>query len=300
MNDENENGKQRFDESEYYLSRDLRKAADSLGLAEVRYLVDAYYTMQKQRIRAAHQARTIGSAGEPHAVVRWFFDRSEKLEKQVQAALDHFSKSNEDGRWLRSHYGVGPVIAAGLLAHLAFEIIDHESSCTHAKRLKGGCDCTRTKRIPTVGKWWRFAGLDIPENYDWSKGKRRPWNARLKTLCWKLGESFKKFHNREDCLYGRIYRERKEFEVERNERGGNAEKAAKTLAAKKFGDNETRACYEAGKLPPGRLDLRATRYAVKQFLSHYHGWGYERRFGEKPPLPYPIAHLGHTDFDAPC
>jgi len=283
------------DESIYRLGRDLKRAAATLTPNEARYLVDAYYTMQKQRIRAAHQARTSAEDGEPHLVIDWFLDRSRRLEGQVRSALDVYSANDPDGAWLRGVVGIGPVIAAGLLAHLSFEITDHVESCTPAKRAKsrGRCDCTGMKRIQTVGHWWRFAGLD--PTVVWKKSEKRPWNASLKTLCWKAGESFKKNSGREGCFYGRIYRERKQYEVDRNERGGNAACAAATIQAKKIRDPETRATYEAGRLPAGRLDLRATRYAVKLLLSHYHEAGYVRRYGEKPPLPYPIQHLGHVD-----
>ena len=49
-----------------------------------------------------------------------------------------------------------------------------------------------------------------------------------------------------------------------------------------------------GKLPDGRLHLRAQRYAVKLFLAHWHEVAYRNRYDKAPPLPYPIAHLGHA------
>lgn len=255
------------------LSRDLRKAAATLKEREVRYLVDAYYAMQRQRIRADNQIRALGAGAEPHAVIDWLSSNSETLEGQVRAALDHFSKAHALGPWLRQHVGVGPVISAGLLAHLSFTLPSGE-------------------RVRTVSPWWRFAGLD--PTVKWGKGQKRPWNAALKTLCWKLSDSFKKFSFRDDCWYGQRYRERKRYEVERDQRGGNAECARLTLEERTFQDEATKACYESGKLPPGRLDLRAMRWTVKLFLSHYHDYGYEVIFGEKPPAPYPIAFQGHS------
>jgi hypothetical protein len=66
------------------------------------------------------------------------------------------------------------------------------------------------------------------------------------------------------------------------------------LASSKRFTSEQRAHYEAGRLPPGRIDLRATRYATKQFLSDLHAVWWQIETGEKPPKPYPISHLGHT------
>ncbi len=250
------------------LSMDLRRAARTLSEEEARFLVDSYYARQDDRIRAKNQVRASGESGEPHTVITALADQSDTIEQNIKLALDQYSASHDLGIWARSIVGIGPVIAAGLLAHIDIS------------------------KAPTVGHIWRFAGLD--PSVSWNKGQKRPWNAKLKVLCWKAGESFKKFSGRDDCFYGKIYRERKAYEVERNVSGGNAETAAATLEKKKFSDKKTKEIYEAGRLPDGRIDLRATRYAVKLFLAHYHEVGYEQLHGTPPPLPYPIAHLSHA------
>ena len=178
-------------ESVVALSRDLRKAAATLSDLEARYLVDAYYQMQDQRIRADNQLRSMGE--EPHDVLVWYGRQSETLENQVKGALDVYSKHHPVGPWLRSVKGVGPVIAAGLLAHI---------------------DITKA---PTVGHIWRYSGLDPTSK--WGKGEKRPWNASLKVVCWKLGESFVKVSGKEDAYYGHIYRQRKDKESAANEAG---------------------------------------------------------------------------------
>ncbi len=43
-------------------------------------------------------------------------------------------------------------------------------------------------------------------------------------------------------------------------------------------------------------ELERERDAVNLFLSHLHGAWYEQHFQKPPPLPYPIAHLGHVHF----
>lgn len=249
------------------MSRDIAIASIKLSDDEVRYLVDAYYMMQEDRKRAGNQATALIKAGEPNAVISWLAMQSETLEDQIKRALDKYTDAHPVGSWLKSVYGIGPVIAAGLLAHI---------------------DITRA---PTVGHIWRYAGLDPTQK--WEKGKKRPWNASLKTLCWKVGQSFMKFSNRDECVYGKVYRERKQYEIDRNERGDNAE-VAKQLAARVGANTEARKHYESGKLPPAQIDARARRYAVKLFLSHLHAYWYERHFNAPPPLPYPIAILGHA------
>lgn len=256
------------------LSKDLRESAALLTKEQARYLVDLYYTMQEDRIRAAHQVRQADKAGEPAAILTWFGDQTRLMEGDVKKALDVYSRAQTPGAWAQSITGIGPVLAAGLLAHIDIE------------------------RSPTVGHIWSFAGLNPTST--WSKGEKRPWNARLKTLCWKIGESFVKVQNLESDTYGKVYAERKALEIERNLRGDFADQAAASLASKNYGrDTTARASYELGQLPPARIHLRAERYAVKLFLAHYHAVAYESHFGEPPPKPYIIEHGGHTHYIAP-
>lgn len=251
------------------LTKDLAAAARTLSRDEARFLVDAYYAMQENRIRADGQVRALLASGEPHDVLKWLGTQSQVLENQVRRALAHYAESDKLGEWALSVRGIGPVITAGLLAHIDIA------------------------KAPTVGHIWRFAGLDPTST--WDKGHKRPWNAALKTLCWKIGESFVKVSNDDAATYGRIYRERKEYELRRNEAGELKEQAQAMLERKKFGrETQARAHYEAGHLPPAHIHARAKRYAVKLFLAHYHEVGYVLMYNKPPPLPYPIAHLGHT------
>jgi hypothetical protein len=251
------------------LRSDLAEALqDELGREEARYLVDLYYQMQEYRKATANQARAAAEADEPHRAISLILAEVDHLEQEIKRALDHWTDQHHMGRWAKEQYGIGPVISAGLLAHL---------------------DISRAK---TAGAIWRFAGLD--PTAVWKKGQKRPYNASLKTLCWKIGDSFVKFKGREECFYGHLYEERKLIEVERNESGGNAEVAAKTLEERNIKDKATIERYESGRLPDGRIDLRARRWAVKLFLAHWFEEAYREYHGEEPPAPYPIAHLGHA------
>ena len=247
------------------LDADLKRAAATMTVDEARFLVDAYYAAQEGRKRTGNQVNAM--IMEPHAVLGWLNVQSEKLENQIRRALDAYTDAREIGLWAKNIYGIGPVITAGLLAHIDIE------------------------QAPTVGHIWRFAGLDPTTK--WNKGQKRPWNADLKTLCWKVGQSFMKFSGREDCFYGAIYRQRKEYEIARNESGGNAETAANILATRNVG--KTTEMYKhltVGKLPPAQIDARARRYAVKLFLSHFHAvWWYLEK-GELPPKPYILTQAG--------
>ena len=251
------------------LDRDMVEAASALTATEARYLVDSYYAMQGGRIRANNQIRALTTSGEPHESIAWLSTESRVLEESVRRALDAYSAGHPVGKRMRTVVGVGPVISAGLLAHI---------------------DITRA---PTAGAIWRYAGLDPTS--EWKKGEKRPFNAGLKTLCWKLGESFVKVSNKEDSVYGRIYRERKIIEIANNEAGAFADQAKAKLEKFKIGKTtDAYKAYSVGKLPPAHIHARARRVAVKMFLSHLHEVWYEVEIGTTPPVPYVFEHAGHV------
>ena len=251
------------------LTRDMINAEHTLSTGEARFLVDSYYTMQEGRIRAANQIRALANSGEPHDVLRWLATENRVLEECIKLALDLYSGDHPIGKRMRTVIGIGPVIAAGLLAHI---------------------DITRAQ---TAGAIWRYAGLDPTS--EWKKGQKRPFNASLKTLCWKLGESFVKVSGNEKSMYGRLYKERKELEVAKNEAGDFADQAKAKLA--RYNISKTTDAYKAyssGKLPRAHLHARAKRVAVKMFLSHLHEIWYEMETGEKAPVPYIFTFSHHT------
>jgi len=251
------------------LNRDLRKAAATLSDREARYLVDAYYLVQEYRKAADNQVRSMTTDNEPTLLVGWLGDQVRSLEGQIKVALDKYSAHHPGGEWARGIIGVGPVIAAGLLAHIDIH------------------------KAHTVGHIWSFAGLN--PGVTWEKGKKRPWNADLKVLCWKLGESFVKVSGNDDSFYGRMYVERKAQEVARNEAGEFADQAKAKLERFKIGKTtEAYKAYAAGKLPPAHIHARAKRWVVKMFLSHLFKVWYEMEREGEAPVPYAIAHLGHA------
>jgi hypothetical protein len=257
------------------LGRDLREAARALSVKEARFLVDAYYAMQNDRIRAKHQERMLSTANEPHAILSWLGKQREMLEAQVRGTLDIYSAAQIPGQWARANVGIGPVIAAGLLAHIDIA------------------------KAATAGDLWRFAGLDPTAK--WGRQTRRPWNADLKRLCFLIGQSFTKVSGMEGAFYGQLYKQRKAYEIARNERGELADQAAAALETKRFGsDTATRKHYESGRLPPARIQLRAERWTVKLFLSHYHEVLYFFAYSRLPPAPFAFIHLrGHVHYIPP-
>ena len=256
------------------LSRDLRNAATTLGDEEARFLVDYYYTWQDARTNANNVVRAARSnENEPHEIVSWLAGNTRRVENTIKSVLGVYAMGKPAGEWAMSITGIGPVITAGLLAHIDIN------------------------KAPTVGHIWSFAGLN-PEQR-WGKGEKRPWNAKLKTLTWKIGESFVKFKNHPNSTYGKYYDERKAYEIAKNEAGEYSERAAQKLATTNIQKKEFRDIYESGKLPDGHIHSSAKRWVTKLFLAHFHHVLHETVLGTPPPKPYIIDRGNHAHIIAP-
>ena len=250
------------------LSRDVRTLSANLDANSTRLIVDAYYTLQENRMAFAAQSRELQKIESPHELVAFLSYNLQIMEKALKYPLQKFAESSVAGEWAISQYGIGPVLAAGLGAHI---------------------DITKA---PTAGSVWRYAGLDPTQK--WEKGQKRPYNAELKTLCWKIGQSFMKFSGKEQCFYGQLYKQDKARRVAKNEAGDYADFAKEILGTKNFKANQTRAKLESGTLSDAQIDAQARRFAVKIFLSHYHAVAFQAHHGEPAPRPYIIAHGDHV------
>ena len=116
MNDNEQNNNQPLDPITR-LTRDLREAASTLGRDEARLSVDAYYQIQGDPITSANQVRSLSKSEEPHMVVRWLMDQNQTLENQIKRALDRWTDRGP-GSVGKNHTGIGPVLSAGLAAHI--------------------------------------------------------------------------------------------------------------------------------------------------------------------------------------
>jgi hypothetical protein len=253
------------------LHSDLLRAATTLGLKEARHLVNTYYAMEESRNAAGKQVRALSQSDEPHAVLAWLHRQDATVEKQIFRALDTWSDSIPVARWAKS-VGVGPVIAAGLAAHIDMS------------------------RCPTVGQIWRFAGFDPTQ--EWKKGMRCPWNADLKALCLKVGDSIARPGD-DGEFYRRLYLQRQAQEAAANHAGRFAGQAQRKLAHfKSTGNANARTSYSQGQLPPAHVQARAKRWVVKLFLSHYHEVAL-RLSGQAPVKPFGIEVLSGSRYIPP-
>jgi hypothetical protein len=293
------------------LSKELLKAGSNLKKEEGRFLVDRYYQLQDDRIKSEGQLRSLYKGEEwndhlkealknPTTILEWTHSVNAQLEHQIKRALGKFTENNFMGKWAKEQIGVGEILSAVLLVYIDIE------------------------QAPTVGHIWSYAGYDPTR--EWEKGKKRPHNADLKKLCWKLGESFVKVKANPADIYGKIYAERKALEIKKNMQGDFAEQAKKELPKYKA-EKDTRVWYSGmvtakaykdflkkketnsspalkpatvgegegiHMLSPGHIHARAKRYAVKHFLSDWHEIAYQDHYKKERPLPFSIAQLGHA------
>ena len=253
------------------LSRDLKFAARKLDAADARWLVDEYYTIQDARMRSAAQQRHSEDESEPNALISWIAGQMRCYESDLKRALGEFAASYRVGLWMQSIYGIGPVLSAAMLCNLDI------------------------RKAPTVGHWWRFAGLDPTSK--WEKGQKRPWNAKLKAiLTYRMGECFVKFQNRDECQYGKLFAERKAMLAEQNARGEFKATADAELESKGKRMQHTQRIqhWREGHLAPAHIHDRARRWVVKLFLSHIHRVMHLDFHGTEPPKPYVLTLPNHV------
>lgn len=191
------------------LSKDLANASKTMTDKEAKYTVYLFYNIQETRIRMGEQARALSTSGEPHTLLSFFYDQFDSLENQVKRALDKYTDSVPAGIWAKDQLGIGPVIAAGMCAHVG--------------------DASRFK---TVGNLWSYSGL--LEGQKRKVGEKSNWNPDLKRLSWLIGQSFVKVSGNENSLYGRLFKEQKAYYQNLNNTGKYEEKAAIYLNSKKW------------------------------------------------------------------
>ena len=304
-----------------------------VGKDEIRFLVDAFYQLQGDRIRTTNQLRSLKDRNLESAIINWFANYQDQSERNLAKILSIYVDSQELGQWLSSILGIGPLISAGLMAYIDIE------------------------KAPTVGHIWRYAGLDPSSKWissadstkivskhvagttptreemanisveinrrlenlersaeEYKNGKptgkitkaslakgisKRPYNATLKTLCFKISDQLcVRQVNNEKNYYAPLFLERKAKEHAKNLAGDFADIAERKIDTVGKTTKEYKA-YKEGKLSDGEIQMRSRRWLVKLFLSHYHHVAYTLRFGENPPKPYAFSHLGHGHVVSP-
>lgn len=240
-------------------------------------LVSMYYQIQSNRIKMGNQLSALerdDANADSLKIMNFFTEQLATSEANIQTFLNVWTDRDPVGVWMKAQYGIGPVIAAGISANF---------------------DVAKAK---SAGGFWHYIGWDgkTPPR---KKGVKCTFNPKARVLAWKAGNSFKMGYKKEECYYGQLYARKKDEYIRRNETGGFAETAAKELAEKKFTDKATIEKLKSGKILDAHIDAMALRFAAKMFLSHVFDVMYIMTYGQAPPMPYVVDHLGHVHVEHP-
>lgn len=241
---------------------------------EIKATVSQYYSIQSQRIALNNQVKAAQKAGAECTMLEHYCNQFMVTEKNIKIYLDTFTDNHPVCEWMKSITGIGPVIAAGIISYF---------------------DITKAK---TTGAFLRYIGWD-GETPRRKRGEKLTYNPKARTLCWKLGNSFRMRYMDPSCYYGKLYEAKKAYYKEKNDNLEYAERAKIILSEYNYSDGtSSKEAYLAGKLPDAQIDAMAIRFCIKIFLSHLFDVWYMWEYGEYPPVPYAKAHLGHVHIDA--
>lgn len=224
---------------------------------EIRLLVRSFYDVQVCRI---HIANRIDMLVRDYDIDE---DKADGLHMRILARIYHDEKALEERvrryvnplpifqLWLKdSVMGVSELLAGALFAGIE-----------------------DISRFDTVSKLWKFCGvgLDLNEDGVWviqkrHKGQKINYSPFLKTVCWKLGESFMKTGDR--GFYGQMYQTYKVREIAKLTKAGVKIRPQAVLAKM---PKPVRASGDY--MSEGQVHNRAKRKTAKLFLSHlWHVW----------------------------
>jgi hypothetical protein len=287
---------------------------------EIRVLVEQFYDLQQLRIKAfgpivayvKNHAQEYGitkASGDekPYAKVAEKICRGElPMPKDIRLLVYHFNTlySHEKylnkvlDSWSRNHplrtaylnkiYGIGPVLASGIIAWLhpisRFDTVSklwayvglpaeyYRSECVKGHVFYTASKPTAckvrvgTKRIPCGARLKRvdhFIGAPKRE-----KGAVSFFNLKLRTFMWKVGKSFE-YQNPSKSFYKQMYL--------------------------KYKDNVT---IKHPDYSASHIRNMTIRWTIKLFLEHL--WAVWRQMEGLPVTkPYALEHLGHGEYIQP-
>jgi len=168
----------------------------------------------------------------------WFHNKLYETEKELYKRLDAWSIDHPlRKRFLNYVKGIGPVLSSGIISWFSDPIL----------------------KADYVGQIWSYCGLS-PQSTR-KKGEKTKYNPRVKTFCWKIGQSFIKFK----CFGRKLYDDFKEQAKEKHK--------------------------DWSKL---HIHNYARRKVVKLFIASI--WETWRKLNNLPITdPYPIEFQGHKD-----
>lgn len=219
------------------LLRDLHKLPSLTEDTTVHQVADMFYRLQEFRIQFAQAYKSV-SHQQDAKLFKLISEQLYRLEAAIVVHTHPYIANDTAGRWALKQHGIGPVLAAGLIAHI---------------------DITKAF---TAGSIWRYAGLD--PSAKWDRNNKRLRNEQFKTLCYKIGLSFARHAEHDDCFYGKLY----------------------------LTDLQRRLTTNDKDLTEEHIRSQARRFSVKIFLSHYHAVAYQAYHNKPASRPHYIDQDG--------
>jgi hypothetical protein len=262
----------------------------------LRWLVDAYLTIQRARIQTSNREGAVQRGTDLHPVPPVLADSFLALEAQEERIALAFGKALEGHPawpWLRRVRGVSSVLGAQLLGLL--DKIEYARCPEHGNaRVPRGADAScETCWVPTgrvgiacfdtVSKLWAFSGYGVVNGQRQrpEEGKIRPYSVTVKTVLYKIATSMVRAGA---GPYEEIYR-----------RARQRYEASRAPACEKH-KKPSHSCPDCW--PPSRKHATALRIMIKLFLAHlWETW----RGAEGLPLRRSYVHekLGHPTVTNP-
>jgi len=312
------------------------RSIKNISREEIKMLVKLYYQLQDNRIALRNQERSI-EGPEPDEtketgnikILDFLVKNMTIMEVGVKETLQIVAENSEVGRWLLSITGIGPILAAGLLAYFdvskcqyASQFISYAGLNDNNRPWIGNIGATKifdelvAKYNPSGKKkfeisdefvtefsnitQWKYGYL-VEHAYNQEKKKwdkaaliaaasKIPYNKELKKLCWKIGKSFAWQINNEKSVYGRLLVERRAIELQHNEAGDYASQAERALEKNIGKETIAYKNYSKGQLPLAHINARAQRFAVKVFLVHLFECMYRVHHKDDPNGNLPPAY----------
>jgi hypothetical protein len=175
----------------------------------------------------------------------WFHNKLYETEKELYKRLDAWSRNHPlRKKYLNRVKGIGPVLSSGIIAWLDEPI----------------------KNAGNVSNIWSYCGLAPgQESQERRKGEKLNYNPKLKSFCWKIWQSFRRFK----CFGRKLYDSFREQTKRKHPDWNNA-----------------------------HINNYAGKKVVKLFIASV--WEVWRKMNGLPVTkPYPIEFLGHKDIITP-